>query len=201
MLLASVAPGVVVPVSGSFSIGSIGVTVGTVVVGTIANAPLVTVQGTVFTVGTISAQVTVGTITVGTVLSPVVVAGGTIGAAIQQQYYSTLIQTNAVLSASGAATLNMGSLQDLIADFVVGAAPAGSLLPWLADVEEQTGFQTGTIVSGGWLAGTVRSGHRLVGSGPVGRFVAVGWTLAAGGTVGVGTLTQVFITATPSESG
>lgn len=165
VIVASVAPGVVLPVSASVSVG-------TVTVGTILHAPLVTVQGTV-------------------------VADPT----IQQQATSTFVKTNAALTESGAATLLMGSLQDLVADYVFGAAVSGSVQPWIADVEEQTGFKTGTIVSGGWFGGTVQGGHRLVVSGPVGMLVAVAWTVASGGTVGVGTITQVFITATPSTTG
>ena len=151
-----------------------------------------------------SASVSVGTVTVGTILhAPLVTVQGTVVAdpTIQQQATSTFVKTNAALTESGAATLLMESLQDPGRGLRVRGSGVRVRPTLIADVEEQTGFKTGTIVSGGWFGGTVQGGHRLVVSGPVGMLVAVAWTVASGGTVGVGTITQVFITATPSTTG
>jgi len=228
VVLGGVAPGVTVPVTGSLAaappgyigtvafIGTIGTLqsgggggggagYATVVVGTVQNAPLVTVQGMV-AVGMAGYVATVAqTGTLGTLLSPITIGSvmGTVTVAedpaITQVFGGTAILTGATLTANGAATVAMGSLQDLVVKYVFGAAVAGSVLPYIADVEEQTGFQTATIVAGAWFAGTVRGGHRLVAPGPLGYLVAVGWMVASGGTVGSGTVTNVYISAWLSE--
>jgi hypothetical protein len=196
-------------------IGTVGTIGSPIVVATILNQPLVTVQGLVAvssvwdvgTVGTVQALANLAVASlVGSIGSPIAVAGGTIGtvlsqiaAAVQQQFAGTFLVTNQTLVTSGAATLQMASLQDLVVDYAFGTVLTGSVQACMMDVEEQSGFQTGTIVASSWWAGTFPGGHRLVTPGPLGRFVAACWNLATGGTVGVGTVTQVFITARLSE--
>ena len=96
----------------------------------------------------------------------------------------------ATLIASGAGTVAMGSLQDLVVDATYGTAyPASaSMLAQVMSVDPLSGFQTGTVVAGGWFAGTVRSGDRLTANGPLGAYVAVGYVV-------IGTVACVYLSA------
>jgi len=108
-----------------------------------------------------------------------------------------------VVSSSGASTLVLGSLQDLVVDAVFGTCipfNVSSIFPAVMAVDPNSGFQTGTVVGSRWFAGTLRSGDRLVARGPLGYLVAVAWTLALGGTLGVGTVTNVYLTAQQTET-
>ncbi len=182
-----------------------GSTSGTVTVATILNAPLVTVQGTVAGSATV-VYLGGGTVThVGTILNaPLVTVQGTLlstGTITTQQVYAqATVQANAVVSASGAATVVAQALQDLVVDTVYGSVVSGSILTSVVGVEPQSGVQTSTIVNGDWFGGTVQTGQRLMAVGPLGGKVAVVWTVAMGGTVGVGTIVGVYITAESSTT-
>ena len=164
--VATVEPGINLPVSGTLGVGTI---VAPVSVGTVL-AP-VPVTGTVTTAG----------------------AGGLF--ILFYAFALVTILANAVVFSSIAATLSAASLQDLVVDLKYGTVVTGSINTTVQGVEPQTGLQTSTIVAGGWFAGTVVTTQRLVAGGPLGALVAVVPQNALGGTIGAGSLQGVYITA------
>lgn len=189
--IASVEAGISLPVTGTVSVGSINTIIDVatvnaiidvatiqslgsiespVAVGTILNAPLLTVQGTL-TVATLLVQPLVTT----QVLSK-----------------QTNILTNQTVIASGASTLLAGSLQNLVVDIVYGTVVTGSIQTAIVGVEPQSGVQTSTIVAGAWDASTVQTGQRLVAPRPLGTEVAAVWNVVSGSVL------NVYITAEQS---
>ena len=165
--VATVEPGINIPVSGTLGVGTI---VAPISVGTVLAPVLVT--GTVATTG-----------------------GAAGPSTVLNAFALSTILANAVVFASIAATLSAASLQDLVVDLKYGTVVTGSINTTVQGVEPQTGLQTSTIIAGGWFAGTAVTTQRLVAGGPLGALVAVVPQNALGGTIGAGSIQGVYITA------
>lgn len=116
------------------------------------------------------------------------IAGGTVYAL--NGFRMATILTNAVLTSDGASTLVTPHHQSITIDTVFGAT-SGSIDISLMGVEPQTGIQTSTILSSGWLSATVQSGVRIASSSgqfPLGYEVAVKWVVS-------GSIPNVYMTA------
>lgn len=164
--------GTVGTITSPISIGGGTVTVGagTITVG----------AGTITTIGGGFSTVT-GTVIVGTIQNAPNVTN------LQQFIVATIQNNTTVVAGTGASTLAMGSLQDLVVDATYGTVypAAGSLLVQVMSVDPLSGFQTGTIVSSGWYPGaSARAGDRLTAPGPLGAYVAVGYVLVSGTVAG-----------------
>jgi len=199
-----------VPVTGTVSTGpqaAIG-TIGTVqsqpnlavasLVGSIGS-PVVLGGGTVGTVQALP-NVAVASL-VGSIGSPVAVAGGTIGtvqsvvsALDMGQFALSTILNNATVTAPGSQVITAATLQDMVLDTTYGTAypAAGSVQVYVAGIDPLSGLNTGSIVGGPWVAGTVPSAHRITAAGPLGYKVGVFWNVQSG------TITGVYISAQQS---
>ena len=182
-------------------------------VSTIANAPLITVQGTVTTGGVTIGTLSIGTITlvqqIGTILNaPVVTVQGTVSTGgvastgtvtafgtitVQAMYGQVNILTNQTVTSTGSQVITMATLQALVIDVVYGNAVSGSIITFVTGVEPQSGVFTSTILSGDWFASSSQSGQRLQLTSPLGYSVAVNWAISANATI-----TGVYTTAVKS---
>ena len=183
-------------------------------VSTIANMPLVTVQGTVTT-----NSVTIGTLTVGTIIlveqigtilnAPVVTVQGTVSTGgiastgtvttfgtvtVQAMYGQVNILTNQTVTSTGSQVISMGTLQALVIDIVYGNATGGSIITFVTGVEPQSGAFTSTLLSGDWFASSSQSGQRLQLASPLGYSVAVNWVVSSSTT----NVSGVYTTAVKS---
>ena len=178
-------------------------------VGTIENAPAVSVAGQPISVNALTLG-TIGTITSGNisagVISPldngrVAVNVGTIESAPLVTEGRYFFQTNVLgvgftgsYSGLTVATLSAGALQDLVVDVVYGTVVVGSVQTQVLGVEPQSGIATSTITATAWYAGTLVAGQRLTASGPVGALIAVS-------VDAVGTVAGIYVTAEQSAGG
>jgi len=178
-------------------------------VGTIENAPAVSVAGQPISVNALTLG-TIGTITSGNisagVISPldngrVAVNVGTIESAPLVTEGRYFIQTNVLgvgftgsYSGLTVATLSARALQDLVVDVVYGTVVVGSVQVQVLGVEPQSGIATSTITATAWYAGTLVAGQRLTASGPVGALIAVS-------VDAVGTVAGIYVTAEQSAGG
>jgi hypothetical protein len=178
-------------------------------VGTIENAPAVTIAGQPISVSALTLG-TIGTITSGNisagVISPldngrVAVNVGTIESAPLVTEGRYFVQTNVLgvgftgsYSGLTVATLSAGALQDLVVDVVYGTVVVGSVQTQVLSVEPQSGIATSTITATAWYAGTLVAGQRLTASGPVGALIAVS-------VDAVGTVAGIYVTAEQSAGG
>ena len=197
------------------------------VVGTIQNAPLVTVQGTVVaasllnqgyigTIGyggtvTVPAVATVAYMgTVGTLVSPIQIGYGTLlaqgtvtvgaGTVSTQSYMvNTNVVANATASASVAATLTTATLQNLVVD-----AAFGTMYPTAASVQvniiglaPQGHRRTGTIASSPWFSGTLPAPNTYHFSSAG----PLGQNVVVSANIVSGTVTQAEVTAQQSTWG
>ena len=218
--LATIDPSVVLPVTlvnATIEVGTVDMSenVGTIVdilgtvkdqivggfidsIGTIDNAPLVTIQGTV-DIAVLSGTVTIGDIVPGVTLpvtGSVVISGSSsilntavTGTVMKLEVYSpTIIATNQTYTASSTTTLVAEHLQNLVIDLVYGTVVTGSIQTSIYGVEPQSGIATSKLLSGQWDSGTVQYKERLQVSGPIGAQVALVTTV-------VGTVLNVYITA------
>jgi hypothetical protein len=163
--------------------------------------PSIATVGTIIS-GNVNASLTGATIMVGTV--GVVGTVGTIQSGLvtgQQFFKQTNLVAASVITGSFSGTLTAQNLQDLVVDTIYGTVVTGSIISAVVGVEPQTGRQTSTIVAGGWFAGTLLTGQRLVAAGPLGALVAVNTYVATGGTLNAGTATGVYVTAEESTTG
>jgi len=178
-------------------------------VGTIENAPAVSVAGQPISVNALTLG-TIGTITSGNisagVISPldngrVAVNVGTIESAPLVTEGRYFVQTNVLgvgftgsYSGLTVATLSARALQDLVVDVVYGTVVVGSVQTQVLGVEPQSGIATSTITATAWYAGTLVAGQRLTASGPVGALIAVS-------VDAVGTVAGIYVTAEQSAGG
>jgi len=221
--LATIEPGVVMPVeleNSTIEVGTILMTVnvgtidqiiGTVLVqpvggiiesiGTIENAPLVTVQGTINNFSGTGTFVIDG-VAPGAILpvsGSIVITGQTsalnVNAVGTLFMLNTYVQTNlasgVTLTSSSTNILATGTLQNLVLDVVYGTVVVGSIQTSIWGVEPQSQTLTSVLVQGSWYSGTVQAGQRLVASAPLGAQVAVITTV-------IGTVMDVYITAEQS---
>lgn len=167
-------------------------------VSTIANAPLITVQGTVTAGGVTIGTLAIGTINlvqqIGTILNaPMVTVQGTVSTggiantgttiafgtvSVQAIYGQVNILTNQTVTSTGSQVITMGTLQELVLDIVYGNATGGSIITFVTGVEPQSNAFTSTILSGDWFASSSQSGQRLQLASPLGYSVAVNWQVA-----------------------
>jgi len=162
-------------------------------------SPIVVGGGTVGTVQSLP-NVAVASL-VGSIGSPVVVAGGTIGtiqsvvsALDMGQFALSTILNNATVTTPGSQIITAATLQDMVLDTTYGTAypAAGSVQVYVAGIDPLSGLNTGSIVGGPWVAGTVPSAHRITAAGPLGYKVGVFWNVQSG------TITGVYISAQQS---
>ena len=221
--LATIEPGVVMPVSlqnatievgtveFTVNIGTVDAVLGTVMtepvggridyIGTIDNAPLVTVQGTIANINATGTMVIDGVATGVTIpiTGTVAISGevGTLSVSVVgtvynlESYLQTNIISDATMTSSNTTLLTAGAYQNLVVDVVYGTVVTGSIQTSIYGVEPQSKIQTSALTIGDVYTGTVQAGQRLVASAPLGASVAVVTTVT-------GTVLNVYITAEQS---